>query len=56
MNCENFFCVYQEKDKCILDEISIDDIGLCCSCMYTNIPEKDLEKYKKIHREKLENY
>lgn len=56
MECENVFCVYQEKDKCILDEICIDNIGLCCSCICVDIPDEELVKYKILHRNKIENY
>ena len=34
MKCENYFCVYQDNGKCILDEINIDIMGQCDSCIY----------------------
>ncbi len=46
MKCENCFCIYQENGKCILDEINLDITGQCDSCIYVDIPKKDLEKYK----------
>ena len=56
MKCENFFCIYQENDECILDEISIDITGACGSCIYIDIPISDLNKYKTTLRNKIENY
>ena len=47
MNCENIFCIYWEKNKCILDDISLDIIGNCDSCIYIDLSEKELEEYRK---------
>ena len=37
MNCENYFCIYQNNEKCILDEIEIDISGVCASCIYVDV-------------------
>lgn len=55
MNCENNFCIYQNKDKCILDEISIDSSGMCTECIYPNIDEKILNQAKLKLLKKYEN-
>ena len=47
MNCENLFCIYKKKGKCILEEIHLDIIGQCKECIYIKIEEKKLEKMKK---------
>ena len=46
MKCENCFCIYQSKDKCILDKISIDSLGMCTECIYPDIDEKILNHAK----------
>lgn len=46
MNCENCFCICQSKGKCILDEISIDSLGMCAECIYPDIHEKILNQAK----------
>lgn len=46
MNCENNYCVYNSENKCILDEISIDAVGMCAECIYPNIDKQILDKYK----------
>ncbi len=42
MKCENKFCIYQCKGKCIIKEVSIDDLGMCSQCIYPSIDEKIL--------------
>ncbi len=46
MNCENNFCIYQEKGGCILDSIRINSIGMCEECIYPDIDKKTLKKQK----------
>ena len=46
MKCENNYCIYQYEDKCILDEISIDGLGMCAECIYPDIDEKTLNEAK----------
>ena len=46
MNCENEFCIYNRKNKCILDDISLDIQGKCEACIYVDIPADQLEKLK----------
>lgn len=56
MECENELCLYEQKGKCTLEKIALDIIGQCTSCIYVEIPKKDLEKYKNIHKNRIENY
>ncbi len=56
MNCENNFCIYQQNNKCLFDEIELDITGICQSCIYVDIPIKELENYKSLQREKIDNY
>ena len=46
MNCENSFCIYQSEDKCTLDEISINNLGMCTECIYPTIDEEVLNQAK----------
>ncbi len=46
MKCENNFCIYQTNDKCILDKVSIDSLGMCTECIYPDIDEKTLNQAK----------
>ena len=50
MICENDYCIYWEDNRCILDEIYVNKIGLCESCIYVSIPG---EKFKKMREEQL---
>ena len=46
MKCENSFCVYQSKGKCMLDKVSIDSLGMCAECIYPDIDDKILNQAK----------
>lgn len=46
MYCSNMLCIYCRKNKCILDEISIDEIGVCEDFTLVDIPEQTLQRYK----------
>lgn len=46
MNCENSFCIYQIKGKCVLDTVNIDIFGMCSECVYPVIDEKILNQAK----------
>lgn len=54
MYCENKFCIYQNNNKCIDDNIELDISGLCQSCILINIDDELLEKLKKKTLESLE--
>lgn len=56
MNCENIFCIYWEKDKCILDNINLDISGVCQSCIYIELNDKVLETYRKNGIDKINGY
>lgn len=51
MQCENIFCIYWNKDGCILREVSLDVMGCCQNCIYVDIKEETLQ----AEREKLLN-
>lgn len=49
MNCENIFCVYNIKNKCVVNEVSLDITGMCKDCIYIEI--KNIDKYKHKNQE-----
>lgn len=51
--CEQKFCVYWMNHRCILDEISIDETGMCTDCINTNIDGKLLDKLRQRHLDEL---
>ena len=55
MICENDYCIYNKKEKCILNEVSLDIQGRCNECIYVSIEETALKKLKKEQLRKLEN-
>ena len=47
MKCENLFCIYWEKNGCMLEEISLDIQGTCQDCIYVTLEDALLEKERK---------
>ncbi len=47
MRCENNFCIYCNKYECALDEINIDNIGLCTEYISINLDNDTLNEQKK---------
>ena len=47
IKCEFELCIYNDKKKCGLKTIELNDLGLCDSCILPNMRKKDLDKYKK---------
>lgn len=45
-SCENEFCIYQKQGNCILDNIQLDKQGCCLDCIYIDIEENELNKFK----------
>ena len=56
MKCNNDLCVYWKEDACILDSISINEIGLCNEYISVDIPSDKLEEYRKKHLLKRYEY
>ncbi len=46
MKCENAFCIYQRNDNCMLNNVSIDNLGMCTECIYPDIDENTLNQAK----------
>lgn len=46
MQCENKLCIYCKEDKCILDSISVDALGMCADCIQVTIETELLERAK----------
>ena len=53
MQCENNFCIYCDKSKCILDSISLDSLSMCTECIQIELDENILKIEKKKLREKF---
>ena len=51
MRCENHFCIYYEDDACLLDDIALDVLGNCESCIYVTLPESLLRRVRAQMRE-----
>ncbi len=54
MNCENYFCLYQNDGQCTLDSIEIDINGSCATCIYVDIQEDELRSLKQKQLDSLE--
>ncbi|MBR6693533.1 MAG: hypothetical protein IKL62_01100 [Clostridia bacterium] len=47
MKCENHMCIFEEKGKCLLDEIQLDCQAKCTECINISVDEEFLAKRKK---------
>lgn len=54
MQCENYFCVYQENGMCLLMSVKLDIQGRCKSCAYLPMSKK-LKELKTDIRNNSEN-
>lgn len=46
MKCDNINCLYNLEKVCTVNNIKIDDNGMCKSILLVIIPDDVLEKYK----------
>ncbi len=56
MKCNNDLCIYWKEDTCILNSISINEIGLCNKYISVYIPSDELDKYRKKHLRERHEY
>ncbi len=56
LTCENRFCVYWKEDLCTLDEIELNILGMCESCIYIDIDDDVLNELRTDQLNKLEEY
>lgn len=54
MKCENYFCIYEDNGKCILDKIELDIMGQCTECIYVNLESDVLKEAKQNLLKKYE--
>lgn len=54
IRCENTICIYEEKGKCLLDEISLDSAGLCRECIEVEQDAAELLRKKRALRDELD--
>ncbi len=56
MECYNDLCVYWKEDNCILDSISINEIGLCNEYISVTVPTDKMNEYRENHLKSLREY
>ncbi len=56
LRCENMFCIYQNDNRCVLDDIDLDIQGSCMDCIYVNIDKKLLDELKEKSKEGLQTF
>ena len=54
MICENDYCIYWDNNECILNEIHLNNMGVCESCISITISEKELKRLRKEQLEQIE--
>ena len=53
MECCNRLCIYEENGSCSLDEIDLNELGLCGQCITISIDEITLKNLKKKTRDRI---
>ena len=56
MKCENTFCIYQDEGKCSLDDICLDNSGMCSDCIYVSMDKDIIFKAKEEILQRLKGY
>jgi len=46
MTCENEYCIYNNKNKCRLENTSINTLGMCDDCIIVSLDKKLLVELK----------
>jgi len=47
MQCENEYCVYYKENKCVLEQVEIDSLGMCATCIRISLDESFLLEERK---------
>ena len=55
MECRNILCIYYEEGFCSLNEIEINELGMCYDCIIVDIPEEYLQQKREEALLKLKN-
>lgn len=55
MKCDFEYCIYQREGKCAVDEIRINSLGMCDSCIVVALDESLLDASKQRHLECIEH-
>ena len=46
LHCDNDLCIYERQGRCILDGISVNQLGMCAECILISIYEAEKESRK----------
>ena len=55
MKCKYEFCIYEENGLCILNNVSINTVGLCDNCILPTFDNKLLSELKDETLKQLHN-
>ena len=54
IKCENELCIYCKNNKCILDAIQLNSMGICNECVQISIEKNQLNYLKRKLFENIE--
>ena len=54
MECRNDLCVYYSYNSCLLDEIEVNEVGMCASRINVAFTEEELSKKREEALERFE--
>lgn len=53
--CSVDMCIYNESGECLLDDININELGMCADCILVSIPADTVQKLKQEARDREED-
>jgi len=54
VKCEFEYCIYNENYKCVLDEVTINNLGMCEECMLITLDSSFLDSERKRQRKEID--
>lgn len=53
--CEDYLCIYYEKEHCTLEYITLNHMGMCMNNVHVYLDNKEFEKIRKQQLEQIKN-
>lgn len=55
MKCRLNYCVYNRNNTCLIEEVQLDELGMCQECTIVSIPEQELNVWKEQQLQNITN-
>ncbi|MCL2842332.1 MAG: hypothetical protein FWE28_02540 [Oscillospiraceae bacterium] len=55
MKCRLNYCIYNRDNTCLIEEVQLDELGMCQECMIVSLPEQELNMRKEQQLQDISN-